>query len=54
MSELISKYVDVTFDGTNKKMVNGVFQYDHGLSLRVHGVPTDVQWQFQFGCRGSA
>ena len=52
MSELITKYVDVTFDGTTKQMVSGVFQYDHGLSLRVHGVPTNVQWQFQFGYRG--
>ena len=52
MAELITKYVDVTFDGTNKQMVNGVFQYDHGLYLRVHGVPTNVQWQFQFGYRG--
>ena len=54
MSELITKYVDVTFDGTTKQMINGVFQYDHGLSLRVHGVPTDVEWQFQFGCRGGS
>ena len=54
LSELITQYVDVTFDGTTKQMVNGVFQYDHGLSLRVHGVPTNVQWQFQFGYRGGA
>lgn len=52
LSELITQYVDVTFDGTTKQMVNGVFQYDHGLSLRVHGVPTNVEWQFQFGYRG--
>ena len=52
LSELITQYVDVTFDGTTKQMVDGVFQYDHGLSLRVHGVPTNVEWQFQFGYRG--
>lgn len=50
--DLITKYVDVTFNGTAKQMVEGVFQYDHGLYLRVRGVPTNVEWQFQFGCRG--
>ena len=52
MSELITKYVDITFDGENKQMVTGVYQYDHGLSLRVHGIPTNAAWQFQFGHRG--
>ena len=51
MSEIITRYVDVTFDGTYKKMVEGVFQYDHGLKLRVRGVPTNVAWQMQFGNR---
>lgn len=49
--DLITRYVDVTFDGTDKQMVTGVFQYDHGLMLRVHGLPTDVVWQFQYGYR---
>ena len=54
MSELITKYVDVTFDGTEKQMVRGIYQYDHGVSLRVHGVPTNVAWQMQFGFRGGS
>lgn len=53
VSELTTKYVDVTFDGTNKQMVTGVYQYDHGISLRVHGIPTDVVWQMHFGFQGS-
>ena len=52
MSEPITKYVDVTFDGTSKQTVSGVYQYDHGLYLRVSGVPTNVQWQLQFTNRG--
>lgn len=39
MSELLSPYVNVTFDGSEKKMVTGVYQYDHGLKLRVHNFP---------------
>ena len=52
MFNMITKYVDVTFDQTHKQMVDGVYQYDHGLLLRIHGVPTNVAWQFQFGYRG--
>ena len=39
MSEMLNSYVDVTFDGSEKKMVTGVYQYDHGLKLRVHNFP---------------
>ena len=52
MADLISKYVDVTYDGTNQQVIEGVYQYDHGLSLRVYGVPTNVTYQVQFGIRG--
>lgn len=54
MADWNSKYVDVTIDGTKQQIVNGIYQYDHGIFLRVHGVPTNVVWQFQFGYRGSS
>lgn len=53
MSDLYDQYVDVIFDGTRMQVAKGVHQYDHGMLLRIYGLPTDVLWQMHFGYRGS-
>ena len=48
----MTEYVDVLFDGTQSKRIPGIYQYNHGMLLRVRGVPTDVIWGVHYGYRG--
>lgn len=53
MAGAITKYVDVVFDRDYKQVAPSVYRYDHGIALRVRGVPTNVAWQCHFSCRGN-
>ena len=50
--ELRTRYVDVRLDGSLHQTVRGLYQYDHGLKLRVSGVSGAVAVQMQFSCTG--
>lgn len=54
MANITSGYLDVMFDGNRQTVIHDVYQYDHGIVLRVRGVPIDEMWQLQFGYRGDA
>ena len=54
MADLRNEYVDVYLGNNNKyQVVRGIYQYDHGLKLRIHGLSTTPVWQMQFGCVGN-
>ena len=53
MADFRDEYVDIYLNGTKRQIVRGIYQYDHGLKLRVHGLPTTSIWQMQYGCVGN-
>lgn len=54
MADLRNEYIDVYLGNNNKRqIVHGIYQYDHGLKLRIHGLPTNAVWQMQYGYAGN-
>lgn len=35
-------YVDVTLGNTKKQTYNGLYQYDHGVKIRIHDLSSDA------------
>ena len=53
MASLRNEYVDIFLNGDKQQVLRGIYQYDHGLKLRVHGQPTAGAWQMQYGYVGN-
>lgn len=52
MSELRDNYVDVILGNARKLCIRGIYQYDYGMIMRLHGIPSGVTWQIYFGYQG--
>lgn len=53
MADFRNEYVDIYLNGNKHQIIRGIYQYDHGLKLRIHGQPTTSLWQMQYGCVGN-
>ena len=53
MADFRNEYVDIYLDGSKYQIIRGIYQYDHGLKLRIHGQPTTSLWQMQYGFVGN-
>lgn len=53
MADIRDTYVSVYFpNGCIERTVMGVYQYDHGLKLRIDGVDAEKTFQTQFTYEG--
>lgn len=52
MVEIRDKFVDITLDGTKHQIVRGLYQFDHGLKIRIAGVESEDTFQIQYSCVG--
>ena len=53
MADFRDEYIDIYLNGNKRQIIRGIYQYDHGLKLRIHGQPTTSMWQMQYGCVGN-
>ena len=53
MADFRNRCVEIYLDGNKHQIIRGIYQYDYGLKLRVHGQPTTSMWQMQYGCVGN-
>lgn len=49
VDEVRSEYIDIEQSNNQPMIIRGVFQYDHGLKLRIYGLPADAEWQIHYG-----
>ena len=53
MADFKDRYIDVFLGNSERQIVRGIYQYDHGLKLRLNGLPTTSLYQMQYGCVGN-